>query len=507
MIAPSCRLRRRCQFYHSPRSLKREIQALGILALATLMLAVLLGIQVFRHTESVLVSEANRQLDRLGNKLAARYDYLRGSAPEATLWGSNKMLRALVQSTLADAEGVEGGFYRHRDKRLLGYAYPTYHGSGTKTDIPPTERPTIQEIIDQAIQQESVAVKQVVSGPDILLFRAQPLFSANQPVGATWLLRRLRGIHRVDRQLYGLGFLGLLVLTSAVVAGAWLITRQFERGVSGMEAGLRKMDRQIDRPLAPVGIRELDRIGSEINCLAQTIQEQHGQRIVLERQLHESERLAALGRLVAGVAHEIRNPLASIKLKLQLARRTSAIPDHFGQVLSVIEEEVARLDRLVVRLLFLAKPSPDSKILTDLTRFLSDRVNHWQPCAASQGITLEFLPVDSALGPIPLDRDRVGQIVDNLLTNSLDALETDKGFIAVEVYPAGAAMIIAVSDNGPGIAPSIVDQLFQPFFTTKAHGTGLGLFLSAEIARAQGGSLRYTDASEGGARFEVHLPC
>lgn len=68
-------------------------------------------------------------------------------------------------------------------------------------------------------------------------------------------------------------------------------------------------------------------------------------------------------------------------------------------------------------------------------------------------------------------------------------------------------MIIAVSDNGPGIAPSIVDQLFQPFFTTKAHGTGLGLFLSAEIARAQGGSLRYTDASEGGARFEVHLPC
>ena len=223
--------------------------------------------------------------------------------------------------------------------------------------------------------------------------------------------------------------------------------------------------------------------------------------------MQRAERLAALGRLVGGVAHEVRNPLASIKLKLHLARRAHDDRERRAAAFDVIEEEVERLDRLVERLLTLTKPA-SSGSATDLERLLEKRLEFWRSRAAERNVTLEWHPDAQALATTVNDGDRVIQIIDNLIANALDVLDGQDGRVTVELRrPTPTQVSIVVSDTGPGVPPDVVDRLFEPFFTTRRDGTGLGLFLSTEMARALGGDLRYEPAPRGGARVEVLLPC
>ncbi len=462
---------------------------------------------------SARVADAARHLDRALNQLAERYAYLRRSFAEHHMAdplesGDEPLLQALTDATLAGVPGVEGGFYSTADRRLLGYAYPTYHGSGPKTDVPPAERPTIEQVVEAAARGQVLAEESVSAGPDLILFRALPLVDTGRSVGAIWVMQRLSAVRSPQQQLYRSGLFGLLAVSGTIAAAAWFFTHRLDRGVTRIEEGLRAMEERLETPVPTTGITELDRVGSAINRLARTVQTHQKERTELEQRLHRADRLAALGRLVGGVAHEVRNPLASIKLKLHLARRSAADRERLASAFAVIEEEIERLDRLVARLLTLAKPSEPSRVPTDLARLLKTRVEQWEDRAAEQRIALALQPAASIVEPVPVDRDRLVQIVDNLLANAVEALHERDGRITVEVErPTPAAIRIAVADTGPGVPPEAVERLFEPFFTTRKGGTGLGLFLSAEMTRALGGELRYRQRPGGGACFEVTLPC
>jgi hypothetical protein len=493
--------------------LRQQIRVLGLMVLITVILATGFAVQVLRQTEVARVADAQRQLDRAMGQLVERWHYVRSSFQERQVTeplrsGDDQLLRKLTEATLAGVPGVEGGFFSTDTQQLLGYAYPTYQGTGPKTDIPPAERPTIQKVVEEAIAAKAVAAERVAAGTDVILFRAQPLLDEGQPVGAVWLMQRLNGLHSIHQQLYGIGLLILLGASSTIAAGAWWLTRRLDYGVSGIERGLQMMEDHLEIPVPPAGIPELDRISTAINRLAHALQENQSRRSELEQHLRQSDRLAALGRLVAGLAHEIRNPLASIKLKLHLAHHSLADPDRLMKAFEVIQTEVNRMDRLVERMLSLAKPSEPSLLTTDLSSFLAERLELWRTRAAAQGTELQLLPSTSVPQPVPLDRDRVGQILDNLIVNALEALADQGGSIAVEAKSmAPAEIAIVVTDTGPGVPPEAVAQLFEPFFTTRNGGTGLGLFLAAEIARRLGGGIEYRPHPAGGARFEVQLPC
>jgi len=208
------------------------------------------------------------------------------------------------------------------------------------------------------------------------------------------------------------------------------------------------------------------------------------------------------------VAHEVRNPLASIKLKVHLALRAAEDPASLAGVFEVIEEEIERLNRLVERLLTLAKPAESDRLPTDLSRLLQARVELWEGRATEQGIVLQVQKQEPALEPIAVDGDRVAQIVDNLIGNAVEALRGRGGRITVTLHRSSAReVIVRVADTGSGVPPELVDRLFEPFFTTRDGGTGLGLFLSAELCGALGGEVHYRDRPGGGACFEVRLPC
>ena len=490
--------------------LRRQIRALGAMVLLAALLSVVLGVLLVRQSQAARVADAVRHLARAADRLAERQTYLARAVgeprdPVARPMDDDVLLRAITSAVLSESAGVEGGFYIAASRRLLGYSYPTYQGSGPKTDLPPAERPTIERVAAAAVEQGRAVEERLDAGPDLIIFRARPLGDAPGAPGAAWVMQRLVGVRRPQQQLY-VSFIALIVVSGVIALVAWVFARRLDRGVATIEVGARAMEGRLESLVPRTGTPELDRIGSAINRLAQAVRTQEAQSLDLERRLQRAERLAALGRLVGGVAHEVRNPLASIKLKLHLARRADADRERRAAAFDVIEEEVERLDRLVERLLTLTKPA-SSGSAADLERLLKNRLDFWRSRAAERSVTLEWHPDAQALAAIVADGDRVTQIIDNLIANALDALDGHDGRVMVELRrPTPAQVSIVVRDTGPGVPPEMVDRLFEPFFTTRKDGTGLGLFLSAEMARALGGDLRYEPAAAG-ARFEVLLPC
>lgn len=494
-------------------SLKRRIQLLGILVGLTLLSATFLGLQLLHMTESARMIDAVTQVNLALERMTRHYEndersLPTGSAHTRSLLNHQNRLQAIAHESLADLPGLEGGFYAHSTGQLIGYAYPTYLGSGPKTDIPEAERPAILRLIGQAIVTKDPAHERVERGFDVILFGAAPLLHNGQVLGATWVMHRLPGVRNPQWRDYSLALIAMLTVAGVVAVGAWLIARRLDRAVAHLVEHIGTLHSREPLAVAATGNVELDRVAFAINQLVRTVRHQQTRREQLEHRLHQADRLAILGRLVAGVAHEVRNPLSSIRLKLHLARRG---PIELGKLIStfdIVEKEISRLDRLVARLLSIAKPAATETIIMDLPLFIDARLHHWRTRAAEFGVTIDYRPTGVDRTTVWIDQDRLGQILDNLVANAFDAVADTGGTICVAVtMPCDGTLCLAVTDSGPGISQEVRAHLFEPFFTTRPQGTGLGLFLSAEMARASGGTLAYADSPLGGSRFELHLPC
>jgi signal transduction histidine kinase len=218
-------------------------------------------------------------------------------------------------------------------------------------------------------------------------------------------------------------------------------------------------------------------------------------------ELAEHERWAALGRVVAGVAHEVRNPLAAIKLRTDLAEASADVPALLREDFALIGSEVARLDRLVRDLLLLAdkKAEARARVPVDLAELVSQRAALLLPWSEGKGVHL----ASSGEGHAPIDADAVTRAVDNLLRNAVEASPSGATVTARVSEDAGRARI-TVTDAGAGVAEEHAALVFEPFFTTKPTGTGLGLALSRAVAEAHGGALHY--ARDGGmTQFTLEL--
>jgi signal transduction histidine kinase len=282
-------------------------------------------------------------------------------------------------------------------------------------------------------------------------------------------------------------------------SAAWLagILVAWSRKISRLESALaaREIGRAELPALARTGERELDRLVDALNITGTQLRD--------ERQRAASaERLAAAGRLAAGLAHEIRNPIAAMRLKAENA----LCVDQEGRLKSALHsilDQVGRLDALLRDLLTMTRQSPPKLIETDLRDLLNRVVETHAELAASKGITLRA--ADEAAYPTArLDSDQIRRCLDNLILNSIQNTPAG-GVIAVSVTHSNDRLYLRVDDDGPGIPAEIRDQLFEPFVTGRPDGTGLGLAIVREIARAHGGDARLATGEEG-AVFEIELP-
>ena len=227
-----------------------------------------------------------------------------------------------------------------------------------------------------------------------------------------------------------------------------------------------------------------------------------------QERLAQAEKLAAIGRMAAQVAHEVRNPLGVIRSSAALVRDAVPSEPDLEQACTFIVEEVDRLDAYVTRLLDYSRPITPDVEAVDAASVADRALELAGPRLAEREVVRQDAP--PAQRALRADADLLTRVVLGLLVNAAQATEPE-GRIEVRTGRADGDVWIEVADDGPGVASDTAPQLFEPFFTTKAQGSGLGLAVAERIARAHGGAValladRGAGAAGAGACFRLSLP-
>lgn len=327
------------------------------------------------------------------------------------------------------------------------------------------------------------------------------LYATRSSGSRFFLLYPREGIEQAKQRAFErialIGALGLLL--AAVLAR--LVAQWISRPV-------RRLAVAADR-LAAGGLKEpfevdLEASRDEIGRLAAAFRQMVESLRRSQEELVKNERLAATGKLAATVAHEIRNPLTSLRMTIQMLAQRPA-DDGAREAYAMLLGEIDRLALTVEELLTFARPRPPqrepmrlNRSVEDTIAFLSRQFEHARVESAME--------CDAALPELPLDPNKIRQLLYNLLLNALQAIVRN-GKVTVRTRWDGATSVavLEVSDTGPGIPAEIRERVFEPFVSTKAGGGGLGLAIAKQIVDEHGGSIAF-ETSKQGTTFRVRLP-
>jgi len=250
---------------------------------------------------------------------------------------------------------------------------------------------------------------------------------------------------------------------------------------------------------------EIGDLGRNFNHMVQQLRETQQE---IERlhhtQMSRAEHLATLGELATGLAHEIRNPLAGIAGVIEIIGRDLPPSSPARSVVKEARQEITRINHIVTDLLQTARPHPPQVRKSDLNTTVEHAVMLGRQQALAKSIEI-LLQKDPSLPQVEHDSDQIHQVMLNLLLNALQAIEHD-GKVRVTVKAQGTMAAVEVTDDGRGIAPEHLPNIFRPFYTTKGDGTGLGLSLARRIVEDHHGRIDVTSAVGKGTTFTVVLP-
>ncbi|MGA9566158.1 MAG: ATP-binding protein [Candidatus Korobacteraceae bacterium] len=238
-------------------------------------------------------------------------------------------------------------------------------------------------------------------------------------------------------------------------------------------------------------VAQLKASREEINRLHQT-------------QMSRAEHFATLGELAAGLAHEIRNPLAGIAGVLDIVSRDLPDTSVAREVIEDAKQEAVQINRILTELLDTARPKAPQFRITDIVGTAEHAVLFARQQAVTKRINIEF-EVKDELPPVEHDPNQINQVLLNLLLNAIQSMDK-AGAIRVTVQQEEDAVAIVIADEGKGIAPEHLPNIFRPFFTTKGHGTGLGLSLARRMVESHGGTISVVSTPGRGTQFTVLLP-
>lgn len=246
--------------------------------------------------------------------------------------------------------------------------------------------------------------------------------------------------------------------------------------------------------VGPVGEGELRAVATAFDRMAEELE-------VREARLIESERMAAIGQLAAGVAHEVNNPIQVIRGYLK-TMSPDAPPDVLEEELQILDEEAAACQRIAEDLVAFAVAPELQRDRVQMEELLSESVRRFSETSEGTGQPVRLI---ADPGEVLADAARLRQVVRNLLVN---AAHFSKPHQPIEVTgrPIDDGYEISISDSGPGIPLDDRGKIFEPFFTKRAGGSGLGLAVCLSIVRAHGGAIKVEDNPDGGATFRVHIP-
>ena len=430
------------------------------------------------------------------------------------------LLRDLTIDTLQHEDGVEGGFYAAGADTLIGYAFPTHEGPGAEKGMPDRERPTIENLAREAVAANATRTFRFEGPHDAIVFVAAPIHEQSasdliggrqdEVTGAAWLMERMPGIEGGQNRelLFGSVAFGVAALMTALLAV--FVMTEIRSGVNivllrlgSLEGGLSAGSPQAEgRP----PLEEFDRVLQGIDSLALALQEKIENERTLESQVRHNERLSALGQFAAGIAHELRNPLGTIRMRAQMWQR-STDANAAQRSSAVILEEIDRLNAIISRLLYFARPIQLQLQPVSIDDLCVATASTWSEREIAKGV--EILSKATSRAVVTADRSRLLQVLDNLMENAVYAAlhsVAQRGRVTISTSLVANIARIDIMDNGRGFAPAALRHAMDPFYTTKDTGTGLGLSISFEMVKAHGGDLLLANLEEGGAVASLRLP-
>ena len=244
--------------------------------------------------------------------------------------------------------------------------------------------------------------------------------------------------------------------------------------------------------------RDFNDMVAQLKASREEIQRLH------QTQMSRAEHFATLGELAAGLAHEIRNPLAGIAGVIEIIGRDLPPNSPARSVIKDAKEEAVQINRILTELLEIARPKPPQFRVGDLCTTVEHAVMFARQQAITKRIMVE-LEIKDVIPPVEHDPNQINQVLLNLLLNAIQSMDKP-GVIRVSLESDEDDVLITVADEGKGIPPENLPNIFRPFFTTKGHGTGLGLSLARRMVEAHGGHIDVTSVVGKGTQFRVQLP-
>jgi hypothetical protein len=481
-------------------SLRALLTGLWVFIVALCLALSILMAGLYRLGVEAQVKRVEAEVSGAASELAQRFGASRKNVANPLDAGSRdergRELSLIVSLVLASHHGVEGGFWSG-EGGALAYGFPTYEGGAEKTDVPSAELPRIAEIAGSALAVKAPRAARYAGESEVLVICAEPIPTAGL---AAWTMSRAHVSTAASYEKLRLGFAVLLAFSLLSGVGLIRFLQRWSRKVEVLETALSRAPSDEPARLPETGQADLDRIVVSFNSLQGRLQQARSDAGRLSRELARAERTSALGRMAAGVAHEIRNPIAAMRLRAENARASGA--HNHDAALEFILQEIRRLDELLERLLAIARIERIDPAVVALRPWLLDLAAVWQERAQSGAVDLEVTaPAASAF----FDKNAMRRVLENLLQNALQHTPAS-GWIRLAGERRESECLFVVENSGEPIPAERREQVFEPFSTGRPSGTGLGLSIAREIVDAHGGQIRCVE-SAAGARFEVELPC
>ncbi|HOB76677.1 MAG TPA: ATP-binding protein [Phycisphaerae bacterium] len=309
--------------------------------------------------------------------------------------------------------------------------------------------------------------------------------------------------------LHPVGWPGIVGMWGVSIATGTIMVRlggnSFRRGIRRLREAADAIGRgELQHRIDLRGHDDFAKLAGSLDRMAACLEAHIHEREALQKDLNRVEKLALIGELAATVAHEVNNPLDGLQGALQIIRRAHPGDDQIGRLLDLMEGGLHRIELMVQRLLGLARPSPLELAPVDLEEVLGDAMLFAGPRFSRAHIKLEHDFPDEPL-VVRADAMQLAQVFINLMLNAADAMP-EGGRLRLTGRGDVGRVVLEISDTGMGIKPADLPHVFEPFWTTKQQGTGLGLAVVARIIQAHQGRVDVRSEVGKGTTFRIELP-
>ncbi|MBN1568300.1 MAG: hypothetical protein JXA73_10675 [Acidobacteria bacterium] len=477
----------------APVSFRAQAFIIAAASLAVAGLAALIVQDVVFTTENKLLTDAQQLCMAACQELKIQYkeraEY--GGDPLQNLPQDAQeiSLRGISNTVLNAYKGIKGGMYLENPGRIMGYAYPTAP-PGPASDLTENEREFIRSLASRAAANDEITTQSEWWDRDLVVGSAVRTRDM-----ILWTMRRVPvlrypviGTHR--------WWLAALVFSAILgVGGIISIWYMLHSGVVTINQGLRRLEDNFSYRL-PLVRGDLGQVSHAINRMAE-------RRMALEEKLRQQDRLAALGKVVAGVAHEVRNPLNSIKLTLQLLDRRLKKGVATSSEVQECLQEIDRLDMIVGRLLAFGRPAMTNRHTQEIEPLIHQAAKMVHEPMQKKNIQIITNKPEPGL-VADVDGPQIIQVLINLLLNAIEA-SPPSGTVKLAAESLGPNICIRIADEGERIPDDVRHHVFDAYYTTKPNGSGLGLAVSREIIANHGGALEF-ESENTGTTFIMLLP-